>query len=1093
MSTRVIKLFGFVLVLVGLGVSAPRAWAQATNTGSISGTVRDTAGAVIPDAAVTVTNTATTQSVKATTDSVGGFSVPDLPVGIYDVAVEKTGFKKFVDQGVVLHLNDQLTVPVVLETGNVTETVNVTAQATLVEEEGSQLDTVITGEMVRELPNVNRNFIALSQLAPGVSSSSAAIMGFGGLSSSSLSANGGRPTQMNYSIDGTRNVDTGSNDTIFNFPSLDAIAEFNVLTDTYDAQYGRNAGGIINVVTRGGTRSLHGGAYDFLRNTDLDARDPFASSVPTLHYNDFGFNLGGPVYIPPFYKQRDKTFFFYSEEWRRQPQSVVETGTYPTQAQRTQLINSLPGLTGNKIDPNALIILNAFMPLPNAGGNLWEGQAPSPINFRQELLRVDHKFNDKISIWGRYVHDGQSTEEPGGLFTGLAFPGVATTTTFTPAVNIIGALTAVFSPTIVNEVSFDFARNAITSTQIGDGTFANFPNLKIPQAFGGEGNVTGQLPGVSVSGFSTPLAFFTPYHNDNPSYTINDNLTWTKGQHTLKFGGYFSKEAKDEEAGGGFNGSFGFDGSFTQGFCAQPANQAGCAAAGLNLGTFGLADFLQGQAFNYSDGSTNVTVHDRYYTVEYYAQDTWRVKPNFTLTLGLRHSIFLNPYDADNLLDSFLPRLFNPAQAPTVNAAGDVIVGPGQNRFDGLVFAGVNSPYGRYVQTNNYDALSPRIGLAWDPWGDGKTSVRAGFGIYYDRSLVGIVEQNGFLDPLGIQTVNISNPNGIDLLSNPLAGAASNTLTPLPITATGDPFKIPTVNQWSLSVQRELAHNLVAQIAYAGSHGYHLLEQVDINQPLPNVAPAGALNLVRPYRGYASISDRETVANSDYDSLQLSVRKQLSHGLLVMGNYTWAKTLTNASDDRADPAEDSYNLFLDRGLASFQRSQVFNLAFLWYIPTPGSFNGVERQVLGGWEFSGNAYFWSGLPLTITEAGDPLEVGSGNIAAPLRPNLVGDPNGPKTVGEWFNTSAFSAVLPGGNFGTAPKGVVTGPGVNEWDLTFGKNFPIKESVKLRFSADFINAFNHFNGTTVDTGLGDGTFGQVLADRTPRIIQVGLKFLF
>jgi outer membrane receptor protein involved in Fe transport len=1073
MSTSLVKLLGPALfLLVCLGISPPRARAQATNAGSISGTVKDSNGGVIADAAVTVTNVATSQSRKTTSDSVGGFTIQDLQVGIYDVAIEKDGFKKYVDQGVSLHLNDQLNLIVELVTGSLSETVNVTGEAPLVESEGPQLDTVITGEMVRELPNVNRNFLVLSQLAPGLTSSGAASFGFGGLSSSSLSANGARPTQLNYSIDGTRNVDTGSNDTIFNFPSLDAIAEMNILTDTYDSQYGRNAGGIINVVTRGGTRSLHGGAYDFLRNTDLNARDAFAATNPPLHYNDFGFFVGGPVYLPGIYKQRDKTFFFYSEEWRRQQQTALLSGNFPTGAQRSELLNSLPG-----IDPNAVIIMNQFMPLPNAGGNLWLGQAPSPTDFRQELLRVDHRFNDKISIWGRYIHDVQSTQESGGLFTGLAFPGVATTATTTPAVNIVGTLTAVLSPTLLNEVSFDFARNAITSTQIGDGTFSNFPQLHIPQAFGGEGNVTGQLPSVTVAGFSTPLAFFTPYHNDNPSYTINDNLTWTKGQHTFKFGGYFSKEAKNEEAGGGFNGSFTFTGGFNP-----------------NLGPLaGLADFLEGRAGGnaptaYTDGSTNVTVHDRYNTIEWYAQDTWRIKPNLTLTLGLRHSIFLNPYDADNLLDSFLPRLFNPAQAPTFDpASGTVTVGAGQNRFDGLIFAGQNSPYGKYVQTNDYDAFSPRIGLAWDPWGDGKTSIRAGFGIYYDRSLVGIVEQNGFADPLAIQTVNISNPHGIDLLSNPLGGAPSTALFPLAITATGDPFKIPTVNQWSLSIQREIKHSMVVQVAYAGSHGYHLLEQVDINQPLPNTGAA------RPYQGYAAISDRETVANSDYDSLQLSFRKQFTHGLLLWANYTWSKTLTNASDDRADPAEDAYNLFLDRGPASFSRSQVFNFAYVWDIPTPASFNGLENEVLGHWQFSGNAYFWSGLPLTITESGDPLDIGSGGVSAPLRPNLVGDPNGPKTVGEWFNTAAFSAVTAGGSFGTSPKGAVIGPGVNEWDMTLAKIIPLKESVRLRFSADFINAFNHFNPTTVDTNLGDGTFGQVLADRTPRIIQFGLKFLF
>ncbi|MGH9821928.1 MAG: hypothetical protein ACREDR_01515, partial [Blastocatellia bacterium] len=397
-----------------------------------------------------------------------------------------------------------------------------------------------------------------------------------------------------------------------------------------------------------------------------------------------------------------------------------------------------------------------------------------------------------------------------------------------------------------------------------------------------------------------------------------------------------------------------------------------------------------------------------------------------------------------------------------------------------------------YVQTNSYNAFSPRIGLAWDPWGDGKTSIRAGFGIYYDRSLIGIVEQNGFADPFAVQTISISNPlPGIDLLSNPLGGTASTAITPISPTSTGDPFKVPTVDQWSLSVERQLGHDMVVEAAYAGSHGYHLLQAVDINQPVPFAAAGvnNVIDLVRPFKGYGAIPMRQTTANSTYNSLQLSFRKNMSHGLMLFANYTYAKTLTNSNDDRADPALDSNNLSLDRGPASFQRAHVFNLSYIWEIPFPKKSNGLLHTALGGWQLGGSTFFWSGLPLTVTQSGDPLLIGA---FGPQRPNLVGNPSGPKTIGEWFNTAAFAPALTG--FGTASRGSITGPGVNNWDIEVLKFFQIKESLKLRFSTDFINAFNHLNPGNPVLDINSSSFGQITSTgRDPRTIQFGLKLLF
>jgi carboxypeptidase family protein/TonB-dependent receptor-like protein len=1084
-------------------------------TASITGFVTDTAGAVIAGAPVTATNIATGEQRKTTTDDSGQYTINALPIGTYTVAVEHPGFKKYVQENIVLHVNDKTAVNVKLEPGNVQETVTVTAGAAIVKTETHTLEGLLTGEMIRELPLNNRNFAQLTQLVPGVSSTQGSTVSFGGLSTVAISINGSRTTAINWSIDGSRNVDTGSNATLFNYPSVDAIAEFKILTNSYDAQFGRNAGGVVNVVTRSGTKSFHGGVYEFLRNDVLQARNPFQTAPlrglspndcftmanpendprckfkGPLRYNNFGYNIGGPVWIPKLYSGgREKTFFFFSEEFRRQRGVSVLSGLYPTEAQRRGIftttvrdpVTGLPfannTIPDGRIDANAKAIIAHFMPLPNSpteGPNNFRTVASSPFDFRQELLRIDHSITDNWKVWGRYIHDITTTTEPGGLFNGLIFPGVATTVTSSPADNVVVRLSSVLSPTLLNEVGYDYARNAITSVLTGNALRANFTDIAIPEIF--SGSPSGGLPAIAITGFSNPLGVLAPFQNDNPSHTISDNLTWSRGVHTLRVGGLISFEAKNENSQGAATpGSFTFTG-----------NATGNA----------VADFLLGRARTYVEDQTDVTVHERYKAFEWYAQDTWKVRRNLTIDLGVRHSIFENPYDTDNILISFLPRLFDPAKAVRLNPAagalnGTIIPGSG-DRFNGIIFAGENSPYGKYVQTKTYNTIGPRVGFAWDPFDDGKMAVRGGFGIYYDRSLIGIVEQNGFSDPKANQRVSIDNT----FLSNPTGGAPNTSIFPLGLTATGDPFNIPTVLQWSLGIQREVTADTVVEINYAGSHGYHLLHQFQLNQPRPLVAAQRGvgLNFVRPYIGFAGINVRETTANSSYNSLQASFRKRLSRGLLFNASYTFAKTLTDSSDDRGNTPQNSLDYKSERGRAAFQRAHVFNLSYLWEIPFPKDAPGYLNAVLGGWQLAGATFFWSGLPLTVTQGGDLLGTG-GNT----RPNLIADPKGPKTIAQWFNTAAFAAANT--TFGTAGRGIITGPGVHNWDISLVKNFRWGENLRLRFSTDFINAFNHSNlgnpnvAPTYDATLKqtNTNFGRITAlSRDPRIIQFGLKFNF
>jgi hypothetical protein len=1114
MVTRINKLLLLMISLLIVSCASLVASAQDV-TASITGFVTDSAGAAVSGASVTATNVATGEQRKATADESGQYAIVGLPIGTYTVVVEQAGFKKYIQDKVVLHVNDKTAVNVELSPGNVSEVVTVTAGVSLVKTETHTVEGLLTGEQIREMPLNNRNFAQLTQGVAGVSSTQGSTVSFGGLSTVAISINGSRTTAINWSIDGSRNVDTGSNATLFNYPSVDAIAEFKILTNSYDAQFGRNAGGVVNVVTRSGTKAFHGGLYEFLRNDVLQARNPFQTTPlrglspnncfteanpendpdckykGPLRYNNFGYNIGGPVWIPKLYSRgHEKTFFFFSEEFRRQRGVSVVAGQYPIEAQRRGIFttaikdpttgqnfanNTIPD---NRIDPNAKLIVQNFMPLPNSsseGPTTFRTVASAPADFRQELIRVDHSFNDNWRISGRYIHDVTTTVEPGGLFNGLVFPGVATTNTTSPADNVVIKLTSVLSPSLLNEVGYDFARNAITSALTGNGTRDNFPDIKIPEIF--SGSPSNGLPAIAITGFSSPLGVLAPFQNDNPSHTFSDNLTWSRGVHTLRVGGLISLEAKNENSQGGATpGSFSFQGTFT-----------GNA----------FADFLLGRARTYTEDQTDVTVNERYRAFEWYAQDTWKVRRNLTIDLGVRHSIFGNPYDKNNVLISFLPQLFDPAKAVKLNAApgalqGTIIPGSG-DRFNGIIFAGENSPYGKYVQSKTYNTIGPRIGFAWDTFSDGKMAVRGGFGVYYDRSLIGIVEQNGFSDPKANQRVSIDNA----LLSNPSGGAPNTAIFPLGLTATGDPFKIPTTIQWSLGIQRELTKDSVVELTYAGSHGYHLLHQFQLNQPRPGAqAKAGLpLNFVRPFIGFAGINVRETTANSSYNSFQASFRKRMSHGLLFNASYTFAKTLTDSSDDRGNTPQNVLDYKSERGPAAFQRAHVFNLSYLWEIPFPKDARAHLNAVLGGWQVAGATFFWSGLPLTVTQGGDFLGTG-GNT----RPNLIADPKGPETIVQWFNTAAFAAATT--NFGTAGRGIIIGPGVNNWDISLVKNFRWHENLRVRFSTDFINAFNHVNpgnpnvSPTYDATLKqtNTNFGRITAvARDPRIIQFGLKFNF
>jgi outer membrane receptor protein involved in Fe transport len=1142
-----------LIFCIGFGLNT---FAQET-TGTITGQVTDEKGAAVAGAQITVADVQRGFERTYQTTEEGVYTAPQLPVGTYTLTVEGAGFKKHVQENIVINVNDRRPVDIVLEAGQVTESVTVTSDAALIQESPTQ-QSLVNGAQVRQLPLNNRNFVQLATLSAGVTSSLPSQVGFGGLSVVSLSINGGRTSSINWLVDGARNVDTGSNLTLLTVPSVDAISEFTVLTSNYAPEFGRNGGGVINVVTRSGSNDFHGSLYEFVRNDRLNARNPFQivplaglnrlngeeRFVPPLKYNDYGFTVGGPIIMPRFgeggastYNGRDRSFFFYSQEWRKIRGTNTAVGTVATIAQRngifaTRVNDPLTGLAfprdaaGNyvipqdRIDPNARALL-AFMSPPNESVNgvfnRFRRGSGVAADFRQEIIRIDHNFSDKWSLNGRYIRDDFFRGDPGGnpfldpfsigAAAGTLYPNVAAQETSTPGDNFVLSLKTVASPTVINEIAFDFAKNLIQTSFVGTGLRSNAPGFTSPELF--PSTLQGALPSIAFTGAVSNLTFTSPQNIENPSYTWRDNLTWVRGQHTLKFGAFYSREAKNENAGNALNGTYSFNGS-------RSGND--------------YADFLLGFPSSYLEDENEVKVQLRYNTLEFYAQDSWKVTPQLSIDYGARYSIYANPIDENDLLTSFRPDFYNPAAAVRIEPiSGNVISGSG-NRFNGIIFAGDNSPYGRRVQSNQYNTLGPRVGFAYNVFGDGRTVVRGGFGLYFDRTLVGIVEQNAFVNPRVNSRVTIDNP----LLSNPRAGVARTTVPTLTLSSTGDPFKIPRTYQYSLAVQREIFKDSVLEAAYVGTSGRNLLRLININQPAPGARAAltaqlrangtltatqfPSINAVRPFLGYGAINDRRTEADSNYNSLQMTFNKRFSRGLQLGAVYTFSKNITDASTDRSDAPQDPNNPGLDRALSQFDRTHVFTTNFLYELPFFRGRTDALGTLLGGFQISGIYTAQSGTPLTITQTisgttpsgslfqfTDPLGTGS-----TLRPNLVGDPSGNGSINQWFNTAAFAPAFTG--FGTAGRGIVRGPGINNFDISVMKSFRFTEDTNLQLRAEFFNAFNHpqyGNPGTAATFAPDPTapagsfptrfiqtnttFGVITTTRDPRIIQLGIKMNF
>jgi hypothetical protein len=1137
------------------------AWAQ--DTASITGTVTDASGAAVAKAQVAVKNAEHGLNRSGTTNDSGDFLFSTLPIGAYDLTVTATGFKKYEAKGVVLNIAEKARVNVTLEVGaSTTEVIVEGSQVAQVETQSSDLGNTVSGKEISQLELNGRDFTQLVSLSPGVTDQSGNDEGEPGATTVAFSINGGRTEYNNFEIDGGDALDNGSNSTLNVYPSIDAIAEVKVLTSNYGAQYGKNGSGTVEVETKSGTNQFHGDLYEFLRNDDFNATPEFQSSVPEYKKNDFGFTIGGPVFIPGHYNvSKQKTFFFWSEEWRREitPASgFFSTTVVPTLADRTgnfndqctgaapdcpmvpafingvaQPLGTNPGDVGQPFVGNQVPVtsgpivpaLLALIPTPTTsiGPNLWYDPPSLPMNWRQELFKVDQNINDKVRASFRYIHDSWVEQYPVPLWTdGTSFPTIQTNFK-NPGVSMVARLTANVSPTLLNEFVASYTTDHITTNLTGP-----WQRGSVPSTLGLYNNgFNGEVPGIGVSDSQYSFVQDPGYVpegplNSNPTLAFRDNVTKIVGSHNIQFGVYYEDAHKNEvpQPGTGTNGLLNFANSSTV--------TTGNAFADLLLGNIGT--FTQEQSA--------LKMHEHFNITEAYLQDDWHITHRLTLNLGLRQSFFGTYREENNLAWNFDPAFYvtgassvNPVPNPVTGATGQVIGNP----FNGWVDCGVTAGVPKGCMANHWWNPAPRIGFAFDPKGDGKWAIRGGYGIFFEHTN-GNESNTESLEQYNINTQITSVPNvsGYATLNPGLLVSSTGGVSTFPLQFVSLPNKAvwPYMQQWHLDIQHDMGRSTVATLSYVGSAGVHLTRSYEYNQmtPVPasqNPYSAGQVitaddcnsvsisqttgqatatanvdtgnpvtttgswannlavacgnnaNFYRPYLGIGSIERKDQTGSSNYNALEASLRHNIG-GLELNAAYTYSHSIDDSSDNADFGFINSYNLNAYRASSNFDQRQNITLAYVYDAPFFKG-KGLTHTLLGGWQWSGITLIQSGSPFSVynkSSTPDNAGVGNGFATAGSYPDLVGDPkagvNGSPLAGQLsgfgpllYNPAAF--VEPTGlTFGDSGRNILRNPWRTNFDMALLKHFPVSESKYFEFRAEAFNVFNHLEYTWLG---GDG----------------------
>ena len=1063
-----------IVCLMLLVVLATPGYSQET-TGTILGALVDQTGGVLTSVKVQITSVDTGQTREVVTNHVGQYTA-SLPVGNYEISFLLPNFQPFTARGISLHVNDRLQVNGKLMVGAV-ETMTVTAERLV--QPTSAVQNLIKPVAVREMPLLTRTFVQLVTLVPGISSDLREEACFCDQGNLNISINGARRSAVNWLLDGASNVNTFNNFTLVTTPSLEAIQEINVITSSYAAEWARNGGGVVNAVTKSGTSRFAGSAYHFLRNDGLNANTFFrnmntrpqinVSEPPRLRYNNFGYTLGGPA-LP----SRKKLFFFFSEEWRRSTRDTRSSeATVPDPAWLTDPAspNYVPP---EARDPNAVKLLT-FWPAPNVPGtNSYQTTITNKLDTRQEFARADYNMNANWSLTGRYLYD--RVDSRGEYIT---TPDRTAGHRFVVG-HLAVAETRRAGGRFLLEVSYQLSDHELSRKD----PLHTRSDLGILEAF--PENAANLIPNVNVPGL-IPISGSQPRPRDYLNHTFSSALTLQYGTHTLKTGGLVALEHINSNL---FpettQGSFGFQsgGGFTAFQNFLRGNRGGEC----------------GERCSYFETDIDVLNRFRSGRYELYGQDTWRLHPSLTVDLGLRYAYYPPLKDEQDMLFTFSPDAYDAAQAPPFfDEAGDFVVVGAGNLFNGIRVAGKDSPHGRAIYAADKNNVQPRIGAAWDPRGEGRFVVRAGYGLYFDQTQVGMFAQNvqeSFYDPfrteLFVSNAPLSNPGGGTVIT-PVAVFTPDVL------ATSDPFVAPRWQQWNAGVQRRLYSRGVIDVGYVGSRGDHLARYVDINQPQPAnfVGHGGASNTVRPYLGYSAIVMRETTAKSRSHGFLASFRHEAGGAGSATLNYTFSRTKADATYDNSvmDDPQNPLDKDAEFAAAGTDRTHIFNAFYVYELPfgRDGS-GGWRKALLGGWQIAGITRLESGPAARI----QVLNCNYDNWCFPgsLRPNQVGDSAAGEQTGIlWFNPTAF-VPSPAGEYGNAPVGPFRLPGRHQWDFAVSKTISLVGSTRLQFRADFMNAFNHTQFLDVDTSCSGTTtcnptrFGQVTSTRPPREIQLGVR---
>ncbi len=1126
--------------------------AYAQENATINGTATDSSGAVVPNAAVKLVQDETGETRTGTTNGSGLFSFSGLHIGRYSLTVNAPGFKAATTTGITLNVAQTLEESIVLQVGSEGQAISVEANALQVQSETSQVDSLITGAQVSELATNGRNITALAVLAPGVSNNLPDYNGVMALTAGNgISFNGTRPSHNIYLVDGGEIYDRGCGGCFSILVSQDSIAQFQTLTSNYSPDYGIGSGGQVLMVLKSGTRNFHGGLWEFNRNEAVDANNYISKGAgqakPELRVNIFGGNIGGPLTIPHLYNNsRNRTFFFVNEEDRRAIQgslpsktNTIPIGDFPTLGQPLAYtpaagtgtpiipvttdpaklaIYTANGLVGGQpftkntagqyiipaalIDQNVVRMINTgIFPNPNvAGTNQFVASVSAPTIVREDLVRIDHTINDKLQLMGNYIHDANSQGAYPPLWSDDSYPTVGSTLS-NPAWAAVVKLTQTLSPNLLNETAFNFDGNKLVITPIG--TYAQPTGYNASTFFTGN-NPGNRMPEIDLGapyGTNWSSSYF-PWRNAAMDYQTRDDLSWTKGRHSMKFGGSWMHFIKNQQLQSNTQGTFTFN------------NTSFSDDSYLNYVLGDASSFTQLQALNGLHWVNN--------TYSGYAQDNWKVTRKLTLNLGIRYDGLPHNYERFNEFANFVPADFSAANAQgprsdgTLNPAGPGFVTPagGTTAFylNGIQLAGVNG-FPRGGVQNDWKSTQPRVGFAFDPYGDGKTVVRGGVGLFYERIQGNDSYDAGNNPPFSFQpsanNVYFSNTN-----QSALNGQTASTAPhPASITNLAYHYPLPGLAMFSFGVQQEVSPSVVAIMQYVGTAGWNQNDDRAINT-LPLNAPvslrqsvaAGKVdaNVYRQYPGYSGITQEEQTTNSSYHSLQAGLRIENKHGVTLQASYTWSHQI-DLSSNAGDLAtlSNPFDTHYDKGSGALDRRHIFSTNYIYDLPFfKRSSNFAEREFLSGWQVAGITIANSGVPLSVTYGTDTLGYGGGTTN---RANQVaGSSRGPKSFTQFFNTAAFTAPLApwsGGTttgvdqgFGNSGKDAVVGPGRFNTNLSLYKTFPIHgEGLRFQLRAESFNTFNHTQFQNLQTSQTASNFGQVTSTWDARKFQFGGKLLF